>query len=267
MTVVAEEIVPLAVDFDVVMRGYDRYQVQRHLHAVDADLRLLTTDRDAAVQRADDLARQVETLRREIAVLKSRLDRVCRTPPSPEELTERLRQMVELARDEAAEITTSARAAAEQSWRDTRLATDRLRERCERLAAELDTRRRQMENEHGELMRRAQSEVQALTERAAGRRAELDERAAAQRRLAEEDFRAAMAARRRETLDELAALRASARAEADALVADARRRVDALETVRRRTAERLRAARELLDQSREILEASPEEADSSPHTG
>ncbi|EWM17841.1 hypothetical protein [Kutzneria sp. 744] len=269
--VAAEDILPLAVDFDVVLRGFDRYQVQRHLHAVDAELRLLTTDRDAAVLRADDLARQVEAQRREIADLRSRLDRVCRAPVDTEGLTERLRRMVELACAEAAEITSSARAAADQSWQSTRLATARLRERCDRLASELDARRRQMEHEHQELLRQAHVQVRAIAERAAARRAELDERAAAQRRLVEDDFQIAMAARRKETLADLAALRASAHAEADRLlaeardrsrrqIADARHQVDDLIALRQRIAAQLRSAGELLEQSCGLLQPLPEES-------
>lgn len=118
-------------------RGYDRGQVRHYVEASETGLRLLTTDRDAAVRRAEDLARLVESQRREIADLRTRLDRDCRTPVNPDGLSERLR-MVELTREEAAEITTTAQAASRQS---TQRATDRLRERCGRLAAELDSRR------------------------------------------------------------------------------------------------------------------------------
>jgi hypothetical protein len=49
--VAPEDIVPLAVGFDVVLRGYDRGQVHHYVQASETGLRLLTTDRDAAVRR------------------------------------------------------------------------------------------------------------------------------------------------------------------------------------------------------------------------
>jgi cell division septum initiation protein DivIVA len=268
--VASEDIVPLAVGFDVVLRGYDRGQVQHYVQASETGLRLLTTDRDAAVRRAEDLARQVESQRREIADLRSRLDRICRAPVNTDGLTERLRRMVDLAREEAAEITATARAAAQQSWQSTQRATDRLRERCERLAAELDSRRQQMETEHRQLLQQTQAELRALTDRAEHHRRQLDERAAAQRRLVDGDFRIAMAARRKQTLDELAALRASAHAEADRLVAQARersrrqiaeaeRQVEALVEVRQRVAAQLRAAERVLAQADQLLRQLPDE--------
>jgi hypothetical protein len=268
--VAPEDIVPLAVGFDVVLRGYDRGQVQHYVQASETGLRLLATDRDAAVRRAEDLARQVESQRREIAGLRSRLDRICRAPVDTDGLSERLRRMVELAREEAAEITGAAQAASQQSWQSTQRATDRLRERCERLASELDSRRRQMEAEHRELLQQTHAELRALTDRAEHRRRELDERAAAQRRLVDGDFRIAMAARRRQALDELAALRASAHAEADRLVADARersrrqiaeaeRQVEALVDVRQRVAAQLRAVEQVLAQADRLLRHLPDE--------
>ena len=54
------ELVPLGSAFDVVRRGYDRSQVDEHLERVDADLRILAADRDAAVAKAAELSKQVD---------------------------------------------------------------------------------------------------------------------------------------------------------------------------------------------------------------
>ncbi|MFI9008050.1 hypothetical protein ACIGNX_12535 [Actinosynnema sp. NPDC053489] len=264
------DLVPLRADFDVVWRGYDRGQVRRYVEAAEAELRVLAVDRDAAEERADDLARQLETARAEIRVLREHVDRISRTPIDPTALTERLRRMAELAHREADELTGRARAVAERHWATAERAAARVRERSERLVAELDAQRRAAEAEHRELMREAAERVLADTRRAEQRRRELDERAAALREEVRVDFELAMAARRAESLEALAAEEAAARARADRLVreaeeharrvvAEARARVDELRTRRDRIAAGLRGARELLAEANPLLQVPLEE--------
>ncbi|MFD1152215.1 cellulose-binding protein, partial [Saccharothrix hoggarensis] len=204
MTAVDGDLVPLRADFDVVWRGYDRGQVRHYVDGVEAELGVLAVDRDAAVARADDLARQLETARAEIRVLREHIDRICRTPVEPHALTERLRRMVELAHDEAAEITERARAVAENHWATAEHAAARLRERSERLVDDLDVRRREAEAEHRALMRRAREQVVAAEREAEQRRRELDARAEALREEVRADFEVAMAARRAEAMAAMA---------------------------------------------------------------
>ena len=168
------DLVPLRTDFDVVWRGYDPGQVRHYVENVEADLRLLAVDRDAAAARADDVARELERARAEVRALRDRLDRLCRTPIDPAALTERLRRLVDLAHEEAAEITERARAAAEQHWTTAEQAAARLRERSERLVADLDARRRELEAEHGAVMRRAHERIAETTREAERRRLSLD---------------------------------------------------------------------------------------------
>ncbi|MFJ6675784.1 hypothetical protein ACIQMJ_32170 [Actinosynnema sp. NPDC091369] len=260
------DLVPLRADFDVVWRGYDRGQVRRYVEGVEGELRVLAVDRDAAEARADDLARQLETARAEIRVLREHVDRISRTPIDPAALTERLRRMAELAHEEAAEITDRARAVAEHRWATAERAAARVRERSERLVAELDAQRRQAEAEHREVMREAGERLLATTREAEQRRRELDERAAALREEVRVDFELAMAARRAESLEAVAAEEAAARARADRLVRDAeeharrivveaQRRVDDLRARRDRIAAGLRGARELLAEANPLLHA------------
>ncbi len=54
------ELVPLGAGFDFEKRGYNRAQVDEHLERLDADIKMLMSDRDAAISQADDLARQLE---------------------------------------------------------------------------------------------------------------------------------------------------------------------------------------------------------------
>ncbi|WP_460431692.1 DivIVA domain-containing protein [Amycolatopsis echigonensis] len=268
------ELVPLRTDFDRVWHGYDRDQVQFYVNAVEADMRLLATDRDAAAARAEDLARQLEAARSQIRALNERVDRISRSPIEADALTERLRRMVELAHAEADEITARARAAAEQSWDTARQAAERLRCHHERLVAEVDARRAQMEAEHRELMSRAHQQVEAMTRHAEQRRRDLDEQAAQLRNQVEADFQIAMRARREEARRELADQRAAAHREAQRLideatahaaqiVADAQRRVDDLENRRTQLAAALRTTQQLLADAEPLLAPLPEETDPS----
>lgn len=252
-----DELVPLRTDFDVVWRGFEPAQVERYVRAAETDLKVLAVDRDAAVARADDLARRLESARAEVRDLRARLDRMCRAPIDPSALDERLRRKVELADAEAAEITTRAEAAAERTWAAADEAATRLRKRHEDLIAELDARRREAEAEHRTLMRRAREHVETTTREAARRRRELDEQAARERQRVQDDFDLALATRRAESARALARREAEARARADALVKDAaersaamiaaaRNEVDVLRGHRDRIAAGLLAAQELL---------------------
>ena len=85
--------------FDVAKRGYSRAQVDERLERLDADLKMLTADRDAAMAGGGDLARQLEIARGEIADLRGQVDRLAQPPTSVEGLSERLQRMLRLAQD------------------------------------------------------------------------------------------------------------------------------------------------------------------------
>lgn len=266
----AVDIVPLRTDFDLRWRGYDRDQVQHYVRGAETDLRLVAADRDAAVARAESLAGQLEAARSQIAELHRRIDRICRTPLEPAALTDRLRRLAELAHEEAAEITTRARAAAEHSRVIADQAADRQRRHAEQLVAELNRRREEAEAEHRELMARAQEQVETMTRQAERRRRELDEQATLLRQRVESDFEQAMAIRRAEAMRALAERQRAAEARADEvvreaaehahrIVADAQQRVDVLSERRDRVAEGLRAARVLLADADPLLRPLPEE--------
>lgn len=270
-----DELVPLRTDFDRGWRGYDRDQVRSYVHAVEADLRLLATDRDAAATRAEDLARQLKAARSQIRELSEQVDRISRSPIQADALTERLGRMVALAHAEADEITARARAAAERNWDTAQQAAQRLRSHHERLVAEIGARRQQMETEHRELINRTHQRIEAMTRHAEQRRHDLDEQAARLRDQVEADFQLAMSARREEARRELADQRAAAQREAQRLidqatehaaqiVAAAQRRVDYLENRRTQLAAALHTTQQLLADAEPLLAPLPEEADPSP---
>lgn len=254
-----EELVPLKTEFDKRWRGYDPRQVRTYVSRVEADILLLISDRDAAVDRAESLAGQLEAARSEIADLRRQLDRVCRSPIEPEALTERLERMVELAHSEAEEVTTRARASAEQSWTAAHQAAAQLRRRSEHLVAELDRRRAEMEFEHRELVHHAREQADTMTRQAAQRRRELDEQDARLRAQVMADFEVAMAIRRAEATRVISDQRRAAEAHAQRIVAEAQQRVDVLRRQRDRIAEGLRTTQLLLAGTEPLLESLPEE--------
>ncbi|SDM33907.1 coiled-coil domain-containing protein [Allokutzneria albata] len=268
-----DDVVPLHTDFDLVWRGYDRDQVRCYVASTESELRLLTTDRDAAVARAEDLAGQLNDARAQIRELSERLDRMCRTPVEPDALTERLRRMVQLARAEAEEITTRARAAAEQSWASARQAAERLRRRQEQIVAELDAQREEMEVEHRQLIRRAHEQAEAISREAEQRRHDLDEQAARLREGIRSDFELAMSVRRAEAMRAMADERAAARARADQLISGARRhadrvvseaqhRLDVLRAHRDRVLAGVQSTRQLLVEAESLLVPASRERES-----
>lgn len=269
------ELVPLRTGFDVTLRGYRRGPVRQYVQSVETELRMVAADRDANADLAEDLTRQVEELRAQNADLADRLDRVCREPIPADALQERLRRMLELAQDEAAEITARAQAAAEHCWATAEETAGRLRARYTQLIAELDTRRQEMESEHRLLMRQTRAEVEAMTTESHRCRRELDEQAERRRTKIDLDFTIAMANRRTEAMRRIAEQQAAARAQADRLVREAteeadRRvsaaqlQVDDLQEVRRQVAGQLRGTRETLTEARSLLEPVPGELEPEP---
>jgi cell division septum initiation protein DivIVA len=262
---VREDLVPLRTDFDRTWRGYDTRQVREYVLGVETELRLLISDRDAAAANAEDLARQLEELRTENDRLREKVDRVARTPIEPDGLSERLLRMVELAEEESAEITERARASAERSWAAAEKAGRRLRERHEKLVAELDARRREMAEEHDQLMARTRAEVETMNRQAAESRRKLEEQAARRRKQIESDFAQAMAARRANAMQTIAERERDAKEQARCQVADAaakaadmleraQGKVDVLEDLRSRTTKGLQTTLKLLADATPLLQ-------------
>ncbi|CAM3417305.1 hypothetical protein KIPE111705_07470 [Kibdelosporangium persicum] len=210
---------PLRTDFDLVWRGYDREQVQHYVHTAEAEMTILAADRDAAVARTEQLARELDDARAQIDALRARIDRISRTPIPADALSDRLRHMVELANAEAADITARARAAARHSWA---------------MADQAD----------------------ALARQAARRRRELDEQAAQAREQVQADFETAMAARRAEAMRALAEQERAATERAARIVAEAQAEVDRLHAHRAELIEELRAVQRILTDAEPLLTTS-----------
>ncbi|MGH3520148.1 MAG: chromosome segregation protein [Haloechinothrix sp.] len=209
------ELVPLGVGFDIAKRGYSRGQVDEHLERLDADLKMLTSDRDAAISQAGDLARQLEVSRNEIGELRGQVERLSLPPTSLEGLSERLQRMLRLAQDEATETKARAEAEAVHIRAKAEADASAMRTRYDQLLADLDARRQEMEAEHRKVMERARSEADSIINKAKQERLRLDLDAEERRTKVEEDFEIAMATRRTESMRALAEQEASSKAEAE----------------------------------------------------
>jgi cell division septum initiation protein DivIVA len=251
------ELVPLRTDFDVVMRGYQRGQVGKYVRAVEEELRLLTADRDANAALADSLTAEIEQLRAQNIALTRQLDQMSRRPFTPDSLPPRLRRMVEIAKEEAAEITARAQAAAEHSWAAAEEAAGRLRARYADALAEMDRARREMEVEHRTLLQQARVDAAVMTTDADRTRTELDEQAARRRERIESDFEMAMSRRRAEAMREVAQQKLAARSEASRLVSEAT--TEASRLVSEAEAEASRLVEEGTSEASRLVDAAEEE--------
>jgi cell division septum initiation protein DivIVA len=102
-------VLPLPLSFPLTLRGYDRELVNEYVDELHAEIRVLTIDRDAAVQQTEALTNRLEEVRAEHADLQSRFDHVCHAPADPKAVGSRVRRILDLAHAEAAEILDRAR--------------------------------------------------------------------------------------------------------------------------------------------------------------
>jgi hypothetical protein len=258
------DLVPLGAGFDIVKRGYSRTQVEEHLERLDSDLRLIAADRDAAVSQAGDLARQMERARSQLDELRAQVDRLSLPPTTLEGLSERLQRMLKLAQEEATD--TKARAEADATQIRARSEADgaALRNRYEKLIAEVDGRRVELETEHREVMEKANADLKAKAKQAEDALIRAEEEAQARRTQIEEDFEIAMAARRTESMKALAEQEATSKAEAERRVREAteeatRIRTQVTEEQRTSKAEAERRVREATEEAARIRAQITEE--------
>jgi hypothetical protein len=251
------DLVPLGAGFDIVKRGYSRTQVEEHLERLDSDLRLIAADRDAAVSQAADLARQMERARSELDDLRGQVNRLSLPPTTLEGLSERLQRMLKLAQEEASDTKARAEADAGQIRARSEADAAALRNRYEKLIAEVDGRRVELEIEHRELVEKSQAEIALKVKQAEDERIRADEEAGARRSQIEDDFEIAMAARRTEAMKTLAEQEATSKSEAQRRVREASEeaaRISAQinEEQRASTADAERRVREATDEANRI---------------
>ncbi|MGB8961568.1 MAG: hypothetical protein WCC38_06380 [Pseudonocardiaceae bacterium] len=199
-----DEVVPLPPPFEIVRRGFHPQQVTDHVTALKARVATIGTERNVALQRAEDLneqgeklrreaaeaTRQLDELRKEASETAAELDRLQRLPLTG--ATGRIQRMLQIAEDEAAEL----KAATEQeitSLRDSaRAEADRLltqtRQQCERLEAESNALRQAVEAETAgdQLLAQARQECERLEAESNARRQAVEAETAARHQQAEQ---------------------------------------------------------------------------------
>ncbi|MEU8354120.1 hypothetical protein AB0C60_33735, partial [Streptomyces sp. NPDC048845] len=143
------------------VRGYDRYEADDHLSKFEAEMERLKTEREKAVQHADDLGYQVEVLRAKLH--EARRTIMSRPAYDSADIGYQAEQLLRNAQIQADQLRTDA----ERELREARAQTQRLlqeqAERQARLEAELHSeaveRRRRLDEELAERRRTVESHV------------------------------------------------------------------------------------------------------------
>jgi cell division septum initiation protein DivIVA len=230
--------------FAVSRRGYDPVQVDDYLRHLDAQLRMLAADRDAAVEQNGQLTRQVNVAWAETDRLKGQLRRLSAPPESVEGMSERLQSMLRLAQDEVAERRRRADAEASEIIARAAAAAGELPRQNEAIRRQLEHERKQLTFERNKILSDAREAADLIRSQASAEcdqlraatasateatrnesdveRHTLDAQSAAKRAQVEEDFDIAMSARRAEAMTTIHRNQVSSRDEANALITNAR---------------------------------------------
>lgn len=270
-------LLPLRREYAQVWHGFDRNEVRQYLDHLEAHLRRIMTDRDAAMAQASTLSRELENSRREMTKLGARIEELKKPPERLEDLDERMQRTVTLANARAEEITARAEVAAEKHWAESTEVSTKLRERYQKLIDDLDVQAEALHAEHDNALKSTRAEVQKLTVEAAQRREAMDTEAERKRRSIEREFETSMA-NQRATLEKqiadqhqasknqaerrIAEATAEAKRRLDEATAEAKRRLDeATTTAAQRTTEatrRVERLAELREQARKSLREADE---------
>jgi cell division septum initiation protein DivIVA len=217
--------------FTVGRRGYDPQQVDAHLRRIDAEIRILVADRDAAVDQSTQLGRELDEARLRADRLRTQVRTMAGRPSDVQGMSERMRTMLRLAEDEVADMLrrVDAEVARRLAEADANVGTvvgeaqqeaaairSAARADAERVAAESARQRTETEAACA-ASRRALAEERAATAEAIAIATERAEREQARawseseerRAVVEEDFALAMDQRRAEALSAVRAERAA----------------------------------------------------------
>lgn len=243
--------VPPPAPFDTVRRGFDRDQVTDRLQRMDAELRVLAADRDAANANANELATHLTAAREEINNLRSEVDRLSVPPTTAQGMSERLSRMLQLASDEASEIRANAQAEADET-------VSIAKQQAATLIGEAESKVAEHTRESAEIAAKSKREAEAASKAIADRKAAMEAEHTSAMTAARDQARriigkATADANEREAQ---AARKITSEREAfDAKVADERSRTDAevkrlKENAERIALERMRQSREFAKRAR-----------------
>ncbi|WP_219417794.1 DivIVA domain-containing protein [Pseudonocardia nigra] len=272
---------PSDTGFEVVRRGYDQGQVDAHLRTLDAEIRILVADRDAAIDQSAQLTRELDNARVRAENLRAQVRSLVSPPQSAQGMSERMRSMLRLAEDEVAEMLSRTECEVSRRIRDAEqqaaqtVAAAKSEAAAIRAAAQADAERTTRE------LAQARAALDGEREAAEQERARVWVESEARRAQVEEDFAIAMDQRRAQALAALAEEQEAARRQADetresaaaqgrstvaeaeaaarAMLAEAERRVAELDAIRSRIAEQLGETHGVLGRSLTALALPPEQ--------
>ncbi|HJQ02404.1 MAG TPA: hypothetical protein VJ851_12445 [Jatrophihabitans sp.] len=236
--------------FDVGLRGYDKRQVDDYVARAVAQIAELTAARDAALALSAERAALLASQQGQIEALNQRVANSNR-PPDPATVSDRIREMLQLATEEATQTRHAAELEAERVLAAARADAERIRNEAVAEQQRLTTTAAQRSAEVDQQLAQVRTQVEQLLAEARFKREQLDAESLAARtaaeqesarriRTAEEDFEITLRQRRTAAQREDAARRAAAEAEARQLVDDAHQRAAELATERERTHQALR---------------------------
>jgi cell division septum initiation protein DivIVA len=229
VTTMAQEpdLPPPDAGFEVVRRGYDQGQVDDHLRRLDAEIQILATDRDAALDQSAQLARELDDARARAERLRVQVRSLVSPPQSVQGMSERMRSMLRLAEDEAgemlgraeqevagrrreaevhaAEVLAAAREEAAALLAECRAEAERSSQEIGRVRAELEADIAAAREQLTADRTAATNQIAADHDRATRERETAWTKSESRRKMIEEDFTIAMDRRRAEALAQLAA--------------------------------------------------------------
>jgi len=238
--------------FDTSMRGYDRKQVDEYVERLESELAEARIGRDAALTTSADRAAQLASAQAHIESLKQS---AARGPSlTSGNVSDRIRDMLALASEEAAQTRRAAEMEAERVLGEARADAERLRAESaaevQRLTAAASQRSAEADQKLAHARNHAAAEIAAAAAEIAGlraaadsERAQLDDAArsardaadkesAERRRQADDDFAITLRSRRSAAEREHGIDEAAARERASSIVQAARAEVHRLATER-----------------------------------
>src|SRR5690349_12744699 len=100
----------VAAGFAVVRRGYDPDAVEAYLRRLDAQVQILTADRDAAVEQSRQMGVELEDCRARVERLRDQVSALSRPMRIVATTSDRVRSMLRLVEDDILELPSRVRA-------------------------------------------------------------------------------------------------------------------------------------------------------------
>lgn len=168
-----EAVVPLRPGFDIQVRGFNRSQVIEHIELLEDQLKMVTIDRNEAVQLNSDLRRLCEDTRHELLESQNRLKQIESSDTGLPHASQRVQNMLDIAEEEVQTLRDRAKRQAEiirgnAETEARELVTEAentataFRTECAELVAELEARRDQLRRDHAKQIQELREREQRL---------------------------------------------------------------------------------------------------------